>query len=56
MAGVVGFEPTMPGPKPGALPLGDTPTYYSRNNKHILVNMQGVFQLFSYLKVGLSMI
>lgn len=25
MAGVVGFEPTIPGPKPGALPLGHTP-------------------------------
>jgi hypothetical protein len=25
MAGVEGFEPPMPGPKPGALPLGYTP-------------------------------
>ncbi len=26
MAGVPGFEPGMPGSKPGALPLGDTPS------------------------------
>lgn len=25
MAGVPGFEPGVPGSKPGALPLGDTP-------------------------------
>lgn len=25
VAGVAGFEPTIPGPKPGALPLGYTP-------------------------------
>lgn len=26
MAGAEGFEPPMPGPKPGALPLGYAPT------------------------------
>ena len=25
MAGAEGFEPPVPGPKPGALPLGDAP-------------------------------
>ena len=39
MAGAEGFEPPVPGPKPGALPLGDAPTkffsYYRTSNHPI---------------------
>lgn len=31
MAGAEGFEPPVPGPKPGALPLGDAPLIIYRN-------------------------
>ncbi len=52
MAGVLGFEPRMPIPKTGALPLGDTPTTLDTNisnnlfsrrvNKVVLNNFQPI--------------
>ena len=39
MAGAAGFEPTIPGPKPGALPLGHAPKCNNYNlNKGIGLN------------------
>ncbi len=41
MAGAEGFEPPVPGPKPGALPLGDAPTKffsYCRKSNHPIQN------------------
>ncbi len=52
LAGAEGFEPPMPGPKPGALPLGHAPTnlyikitHQMMNNRQLLNPWNLIFQM-----------
>lgn len=44
MVGPLGFEPRVPGPEPGALPLGDGPIFIY--NLHFFFRTLVTFQIF----------
>ncbi len=55
MAGAEGFEPPVPGPKPGALPLGDAPLNnfndYQMNNRQSQNLQKQVFLIFLMFRI-----